>query len=112
MLTGERPGALPIAPTVSVVIITRNEGPELQATTSNVLATLPAKHRQVIVVDDDSTDLSTAFLADLPEILVVRSPGHRCCPSPQLWRIAGDRRRDRVRGCAHAHARGMARPVG
>ena len=75
MLTGERAGALPIAPTVSVVIITRNEGPELQATTSNVLATLPAKHRQVIVVDDDSTDLSTAFLADLPEILVVRSPG-------------------------------------
>src|ERR1035438_6368073 len=75
MLTSEQRETLPAVPMVSVVIITRNEGPELLATTYNVLATLPAGRRGVIVVDDDSTDASPAFLADLQEIRLFHSPG-------------------------------------
>ena len=68
-------GALPSRPTVSVVIITRNEGSELQATVSNVLDTLPRDRRELIVVDDGSTDDSTTFLAGVPEVRVLRSTG-------------------------------------
>jgi GT2 family glycosyltransferase len=75
MLDVERDTALPPRPTVSVVIITRNEGAELQATVTNVLATLPRDQREVIVVDDSSTDDSTAFLRELPEVLVLPSAG-------------------------------------
>jgi GT2 family glycosyltransferase len=66
---------LPPLPTVSVVIITRNEGSELRATVANVLSTLPREQREVIVVDDASTDGSTAFLRELPEVLVLPSAG-------------------------------------
>jgi len=69
----EREGALPARPTVSVVIISRNEGSELQATVTNVLATLPPDRGEIIVVDDSSTDGSTAFLDELPDVLVLRS---------------------------------------
>lgn len=69
------PGVLPLRPRVSVVIITRNEGDELRATVTNVLATLPPDQREVIVVDDASTDASTAFLAELPEVLVLPAAG-------------------------------------
>jgi glycosyltransferase involved in cell wall biosynthesis len=75
MLDVERDTALPPRPTVSVVIITRNEGAELQATVTNILATLPRDQREVIVVDDSSTDDSTAFLRELPEVLVLPSAG-------------------------------------
>jgi len=75
MLGIEREGTLPAQPKISVVIITRNEGAELQATVTNVLATLPRSQREVIVVDDSSTDGSTAFLRELPEVLALRSDG-------------------------------------
>jgi GT2 family glycosyltransferase len=71
----ELDGALPSRPTVSVVIITRNEGSELEATVTNVLQTLPSDRREVIVVDDGSTDDSTAFLAKVPEVTVLHSTG-------------------------------------
>jgi GT2 family glycosyltransferase len=69
----ERVGALPPCPKISVVIITRNEGAELEATVTNLLATLPRDQREIVVVDDSSTDGSTAFLRELPEVLVLRS---------------------------------------
>ena len=75
MLGTQRDGALPPHPKVSVVIITRNEGSELQATVTNVLETAPPDRREVIVVDDGSIDGSTAFLAELPEVRVLRSDG-------------------------------------
>jgi GT2 family glycosyltransferase len=57
------------------VIITRNEGAELRETVTNILATLPRNQREVIVVDDSSTDNSTEFLRELPEVLVLPSTG-------------------------------------
>jgi GT2 family glycosyltransferase len=75
MSAGQCLGALPASPAVSVVIISRNEGSELLATTSNVLATLPRQQRQVIIVDDDSTDSSTEFLKEAADVMLVRSPG-------------------------------------
>ena len=66
---------LPSRPTVSVVIITRNEGAELQATVRNILETLPAEQREVIVVDDSSNDDSSLFLTELPEVRVLSSTG-------------------------------------
>ena len=60
---------------VSVVIISRNEGAELEATVGNVLRTLPPRRRELIVVDDGSTDDSTAFLSAHPEVRVLRSTG-------------------------------------
>ena len=71
----EYPGALPESPTVSIVIITRNEGSELRATVTNLLATLAGNRREIIVVDDSSTDDSTQFLDEFPEVLVLPSPG-------------------------------------
>jgi GT2 family glycosyltransferase len=68
-------GALPPCPRISVVIITRNEGSELNATVTNLLETLPADRREMIVVDDGSTDGSTEFLVDLPEIIRISSGG-------------------------------------
>lgn len=68
-----REGTLPPRPTISIVIITRNEGTELQATVTNVIETLPRDQREVIVVDDGSDDDSTAFLAELPEVRVLRA---------------------------------------
>ena len=61
--------------TVSVVVITRNEGAQLEATVANLLRTLPARGRELIVVDDGSTDDSTAFLRAHPKIRVLRSAG-------------------------------------
>src|SRR6266567_2790668 len=63
-------GALPPYPRISVVIITRNEGAEIQATVTNLLETLPADRRELIVVDDGSTDGSADFLEDMPEVLL------------------------------------------
>src|ERR1051325_8302861 len=66
---------LPSSPRISVVIISRNEGHELNATVTNIRETLPPERRELIVVDDGSTDGSTAFLKDMPEAIVVRSDG-------------------------------------
>lgn len=49
-------------PTISVVIISRNEGEELARTVANIRETLPASRRELIVVDDGSEDGSTGFL--------------------------------------------------
>jgi GT2 family glycosyltransferase len=66
---------LPRSPRISIVIITRNEGEELHATVTNFLDTLPSDRRELIVVDDGSTDGSTAFLEGVPEARVLRSDG-------------------------------------
>lgn len=67
--------SLPDAPKVSVVIITRNEGAELRATVTNILETLPADQRELIVLDDGSTDGSAAFLESVPEVKLLHSDG-------------------------------------
>jgi|SRR5271157_4673387 len=71
----DNPGALPATPRISVVVITRNEGSELEATATNLLQTAPPSQVELIVVDDDSTDHSTDFLDSWPSVTVLRSPG-------------------------------------
>lgn len=44
---------------ISVVIVTRNEGPELRLTVENLRDTLPGRS-EIVIVDDGSTDGSTA----------------------------------------------------
>jgi GT2 family glycosyltransferase len=75
MFENAHPAPLPSRPRVSVVIVTRNEGSELEATVRNVLATLPADQREVIVVDDASYDDSIRFLSELPEVRLISSSG-------------------------------------
>jgi GT2 family glycosyltransferase len=58
-----------------MVIVTRNEGQELAATVANIMETLLPDQREIIVVDDASTDNSTDFLKQFPEIRVVRAEG-------------------------------------
>jgi GT2 family glycosyltransferase len=60
---------------ISVVIVSRNEGRELRRTVENLQATLPKRRRELIVVDDGSTDNSTRFLKRDREVRVVRSEG-------------------------------------
>src|SRR5260370_42008041 len=60
---------------LSVVIIGRNEGAWLQRTVENLEATLPSRS-EIVVVDDDSTDGSAAFLAHRkPRVRLLRTPG-------------------------------------
>ncbi len=54
---------------ISVVVISRNEGAELRRTLENLRATLPARS-EIVVVDDQSTDGSTARLRG-----VIKAPG-------------------------------------
>lgn len=75
MIPAEPCACLPLNPKISVVIISRNEGQELNSTVTNFLETLPSERRELIVVDDGSTDGSTAFLEEIPEAVVVRSDG-------------------------------------
>ena len=60
-------------PTVSVVIISRNEGEELAATVANLRETLSARRRELIIVDDGSTDGSAEFLDGAPDVVLLRS---------------------------------------
>jgi len=60
---------------ISLVIISRNEGSELEATVGNLMQTVPSSEREIIVVDDNSTDGSTDFLVRLPEVRVLHSEG-------------------------------------
>jgi glycosyltransferase involved in cell wall biosynthesis len=73
MLTVPFEGDLRPGCRVSVVIISRNEGEELAATVSNIRQTLPESRRELIVVDDGSTDGSTAFLEGAADVRVVCS---------------------------------------
>ncbi|MCU1234868.1 MAG: glycosyl transferase, family 2 [Candidatus Solibacter sp.] len=54
---------------ISVVVISRNEGAELRRTLENLRGTLPARS-EIVVVDDNSTDGSTARLRG-----VIKAPG-------------------------------------
>ena len=58
---------------ISIVIISRNEGEELAATVNNLRETIPSSRRELIVVDDGSTDGSTAFLERASDVTVLRS---------------------------------------
>jgi GT2 family glycosyltransferase len=60
---------------VSVVIITRNEGAELKTTVENVIQTVPASDREIIVVDDGSEDGSPDFLRDSREVQLLYTNG-------------------------------------
>jgi len=59
--------------TISVVIITRNEGDELRTTVDGLRRTIPARSREIIVVDDGSTDGSTACLEDCADVRLFRT---------------------------------------
>jgi GT2 family glycosyltransferase len=64
--------------TISVVIISRNEGARLASTVGNIVRTLPAARRELIVVDDGSTDDSIARMRKLRgarAVRVLRSEG-------------------------------------
>ena len=62
-------------PSISVIVITRNEGDELRATVDNLLRTLPESSSEVIVVDDGSTDGSTDFLWPQSRVCLLHSDG-------------------------------------
>ena len=58
---------------ISVIVISLNEGESLRRTVDNLLTTLPPLS-EIIVVDDGSTDQSTAFLnAEYPGVSLFRS---------------------------------------
>jgi GT2 family glycosyltransferase len=61
--------------TISVVVVSRNEGRELRLTVENLAKTLPARRRELIVVDDGSTDSSMTFLRRRKDVRVLRSEG-------------------------------------
>jgi glycosyltransferase involved in cell wall biosynthesis len=61
------------APKVSVIVISRNEGDELAATICNLKETLPDSRRELIVVDDGSTDGSTDFLEGSADVRLLRA---------------------------------------
>jgi glycosyltransferase involved in cell wall biosynthesis len=75
MSESDNPGVLPPTPRISVVVITRNEGNELEATVRILFGSAPPGQLEMIVVDDGSTDNSTGFLDAMPEVKVVRSSG-------------------------------------
>ncbi|HUA57431.1 MAG TPA: glycosyltransferase [Verrucomicrobiae bacterium] len=75
MPAGPDCGVLPEVPTISVIVITRNEGSELESTVRNLLDTADPKRLEIIVVDDGSTDDSTSFLREMPEVRLLRSTG-------------------------------------
>ncbi|MDR3702038.1 MAG: glycosyltransferase [Candidatus Sulfopaludibacter sp.] len=67
---GEYPDS---ASKVSIVVISRNEGEELAATVNNLRETLPPSRRELIVVDDGSTDGSAGFLDGAVDVMLLRS---------------------------------------
>jgi len=63
------------APKVSVVVISRNEGAELKATVENIIDTVPASEREIIVVDDGSIDGSQEFLHAYQDVQLLSTSG-------------------------------------
>lgn len=61
-------------PSISVVVVTKNEGNHLKATVTNVLDTLP-RGGEVVVVDDGSTDGSSRRISALPRVKVIKTCG-------------------------------------
>jgi LPS sulfotransferase NodH/glycosyltransferase involved in cell wall biosynthesis len=61
------------SPSVSVVVVTHNEGGNLERTIGAFRATVPDSV-ELLVVDDHSTDGSTAFLTDQDRVRAVRPP--------------------------------------
>jgi len=61
---------------LSVVVVTHNEGDLLRQTVQSLVATLPERGAEVLVVDDQSSDGSTAFLSqpEWPSVRLLRSP--------------------------------------
>jgi len=60
---------------ISIVVISRNEGAELEATIRNLAESSRPGQPEIVVVDDGSTDGSTRFLADFPAVRLLRSEG-------------------------------------
>lgn len=60
-------------PSLSVVVISHNEGPHLRSTVESLQGTLP-DGAEIVVVDDGSTDGSTDFLANGQRGVVVLRP--------------------------------------
>ena len=65
--------ATPDRPSVSVVVVTHNEGENLERTVGALQATVP-DCVELLVVDDHSTDGSTAFLAEQDRVKKVTPP--------------------------------------
>lgn len=77
--TGADPDTMSAQASVSIVVVTHNEGERLRRTVEGLAATAPGDS-EVIVVDDFSTDGSIELLrADKPEIRVVK-PQQRLGP--------------------------------
>src|SRR5262249_12162431 len=72
-LVASRGGRTMTLDTLSIVVISRNEGAQLRATMDDLLRTLPKRCRDVIVVDDGSTDGSTACVERCPGVRVFRT---------------------------------------
>jgi len=64
-----------MSPSVSAIVVSRDEGPKLRRTVHSLLATLPADG-EIVVVDDHSTDGSADFLARYPLVRAVRPAAH------------------------------------
>jgi len=71
------PAASSSSPSLSAVVISRNEGALLRGTVHALLGTLP-RSAEVVVVDDASTDGSADFLgSSYPSVRLVRPPERR-----------------------------------
>lgn len=87
------PSPSPLAHSVSVVVISHNEGDRLRRTVHGLMATLP-RDGDIVVVDDASTDGSTDFLGpSYGSVLLVHSAERLGVP------------RARNRGAALCHGR-------
>ena len=71
-------GTLPAHPVVSVVIISRNEGPELAATLDNLREEAGEADFEWIVVDDGSVSPVFPLISDLHGLQILRIENRGC----------------------------------